>query len=1151
MSDSEQQQIVPSLIDQQTIESIDQQTDKSNFTSPETIEADPAVQQLIESDIIDNNSSNDTDDSGNESPQQQQQYQQQHQHGPMIQDLGPEDEIHEEQGSGQEYQVEEPGEGPAVVQQPAQQQPVQQQHAQQRAVQHLPATQGGQSVVIQQHVHHHHHRNLYYQGAVYQNAVFQGDVVGSKSEIRDANIGAVGGSQQPPAIGGPGAQAALAWLGEGSSGSSQVPAIGGSEQRPALPWHEEGEREDLHSGRIPDSNQPLALPAPEAQISSPGNEQLEEIVATTPNNEPEILDSIKSKKKSKKWTNRRGSATASNSEISEAFPSEPSDRRDPNVASGARPKTTGPRISTSHQPQPSLSSISQSPVQTHPRNERRLPTNRTRSRSTDIHPGRIPVINQPLALPAPEEQISSPGNEQLEEIVATVPTGEPEVLDSIKQKKKSKRRSNRGGSYREPVYAPTPRSPVARSFVGEETLNPNVTTPKVVGSATPSNPQRSEAFPLIPPEPSNRRNANVATGARPKTTGPKRSASHQPQSPLRSISQPPVQTHQRNERTLPTDRTRSRSTDARYLSQLDETSEYEYSAESFNFTESNKESDSESTLSSVGSLVSHQRYRSYKKSTSTRKAGRKSRRSWMMQTENPVTESESQTSLVHRRDRMNQTDKKPTDDTEAQTDKRRTRDRHLQTDNYNLDMDTQTRPDIAVRVFGHALASTEMYVQTDPKQALDNNTQTTILQQTNTPTQTLVKTFQENEFQTDQRETIATFSQTNGISTEASAEHSKEYEESSLEMIEMYNREASTLNIPWSLRPLLTVIVIMWRNIFFKILSNIPNKSCGDTANTYLVLLSQFFKNGVEDKRLEQFVGDTRKLAKLAEHFENEGKTTHAVVAYYALAKLHKLVNKTPESAQGILSCIEQISLVIEEMIKQKQTKTLSHVMSLITEMTDFIGSISNYSQFIEKIISKATEFDSEEKFISSVVSFYVAAKLHGLDNKGDQSVIGIEQSVYQIPLVVENMTKQDSMKKIVIDHVIPLMYEIFEFVRMIKCSSHKVRVDMEAWCLFHIGNCYYYCDEYQEFANINETGIELIKRNLDEPQTYRIYGHCLNNAAVAYGRMGNMEKAIELYKMSLEAKMNAEDYSIDKAKNDDIKITRNNLIIAKSSLPK
>ncbi|XP_077965708.1 uncharacterized protein LOC144411895 [Styela clava] len=1186
MSDSEQQQIVPSLIDQQTTESIDQQTDKSDLTDTETIEADPAVQQIIESDIIDNNSSNDTDGSGNESPQQQQQQQQQQQ-GPMIQDLGPEDEIHEEQGPGQEYQVEEPGEGPTDVQPTAPQQAVQQQ----------PAALGGQTGnVIEYHQHVH-----YYGAPVYQGSVIKGDIVGSKSQVRGSTIGAIGGSQEPPAIGGPGGQAALPWYCEGTSGSSQVLAIGRPEQRPALPWHGEGAREALHPGSV--SNQPLALLAPEAQISSPGNEQLEEIEATVPTNEPEVIDSIKPKKKSKKKANRAGIPTASNPELSGAFPlipPEPSNRRDANVASGARPKTTA------------------------------------------LHPG----SNQPLALLAPGAQISSPGNEQLEDIEATVPTNEPEILDSIKPKKKSKKRPTRGGSNRDPEPVPTPRSPAERSFVDEETLNPNVTTPKVVGSPTASNPEIPEAFPLIPPEPSNRRNANETSGARPKTTGSRNPTSHQPRPSLRPISQAKVQTHQRNDRRLPpTNYARSRSADARYLSQLDETSEYEYSAESFNFTESCKESDNESTLSSVGSLVSHQRFRSYKKSTSTRKAGRKSHRNWMIQTENPMTESESQTSLVHRRDRMNQTYKKPTDDTEAQTDKQRTRDRHLQTDNYNLDMDTQTGPNIAAHISERDIASTEMYVQTDPKQALDNDTQTTILQQTNTPTQTLVKTFQENEFQTDQKETIATFSQTNGTGSHLHTADNK-FEESGLKIMEIYEKEEASQG--WNLlrwtTSLSSLIALVWGficcNIFHK---DFARQGMAGPFQSKLV--HRFFNVDNDTELMKPFFSKVKDVVKLGREFSSKGKYIHAIVAFYSAsklyrqsdrkdesrkgiwtcfseagivafqlltnsqtediaqnhviplmhemtdflkpihsqsqfaeeletkskefvkekkfisatvtlyvaAKLHKETNEGNDSAHGVLSCIEQISLVMEEMIKQKQSKTLSHMISLITEMIDLIGmmEITNYSQFINEMKSKAKEFGSEKKFIPSVVSFYVAAKLHGLDNKGDQSVIGIYQSVDQIPLVVEKMTKQHSMKKIVIDHVIPIMHELLEIVQTIKDSTHKVKVEGEAWCLLNIGLCHGYCDEHQQDANMNNSAIILIERELEEPQTYRIYGRCLNNAGAAYDRMGNIEKAVELFKMSLEAKMNAEDYSSDKDKNDDIESTRKNLRIVESKLSK
>ncbi|XP_077965610.1 uncharacterized protein LOC144411859 [Styela clava] len=720
--------------------------------------------------------------------------------------------------------------------------------------------------------------------------------------------------------------------------------------------------------------------------------------------------------------------------------------------------------------------------------------------------------------------------------------------------------------------------------------------------------------------------------------------SHQPRPSLRPISQAKVQTHQRNDRRLPpTNYARSRSADARYLSQLDETSEYEYSAESFNFTESSKESDNESTLSSVGSLVSHQRFRSYKKSTSTRKAGRKSHRNWMIQTENPMTESESQTSLVHRRDRMNQTYKKPTDDTEAQTDKQRTRDRHLQTDNYNLDMDTQTGPNIAAHILERDIASTEIFVQTDPKQALDNDTQTAILQQTNTPTQTSVKTFQENEFQTDHRETIATFSQTNGAGSHLHTADNK-FEESGLKMMEIYeNEEASQgWNLSWWTTSLSSLIALVWGficcNIFHKDFAR-----QGMAGNFQSKLVHQFLK--ADNELMKPFFSKVGDVVKLGKEFSSKGKYIHAIVAFYSAsklyrqsdrkdesrkdiwtcfseagivafqlltnsqtediaqnhviplmheitdflmpihsqsqfaeeletkskefveekkfisatvtlyiaAKLHKETNEGDDSAHGVLSCIEQISLVMEEMIKQKQTKTLGHVISLITEMTDFIGmiEISNYSQFINEMKSKAKEFDSEEKLIPSVVSFYVTAKLHGLNNKGDQSVREIVQSVYQISLVVEKMTKQHSVKKIVIDHVIPLMRELLEIVQTIKDSTHKVRVEQEAWCLYNIGVCYSYCDEYQEYANINNSAIILIERELEEPQTYQIYGHCLNNAGVAYRRMGNVEKAVELYKMALEAYSNAEDFSSDKDKIDDIESTRKNLRRNESKLPK
>nr|XP_039257921.1 uncharacterized protein LOC120334477 [Styela clava] len=1180
MSDSEQQQIVPSLIDHQT--------DKSDLTDPETIEADPAVQQTIESDIIDNNSSNDTDDSGNESPQQQQQQQ-----GPIIQDLGPEDEIHEEQGPGQEYQVEEQGEGPAVVQQPSQQ-----------AVQQLTAAQGGQAGnVIEYHVH-------YYGGTVYQGSVIKGDIVGTKAQAKGATIGSIGGSQ-PSAIGGPEGQAALAWLGEGASGSSQVPAIGGPEQRPALPWHGEGERGALHPG----SNQPLALPAPEAQSPSSGNEQLGEIGATVPTGEPEILASIKPKKKSKKRPNRGGSnrdpepvptsrssverrfideetlnanvtppkvvgiPTASNPEISGAFPlipPEPSNRRDANGPSVASPKTTG--IPTASNPE-----ISEAFPLIPPE-----PSNRR-----DVASG---------ARPKTTDQQSRPTAGQIATRDSPLHPERTETVDS--RDSQSDRPSVRFSSQHEVEE---------RSFVGEDT---DVTIPKAIGSPTSPSPIYDRDFQQAIPFPGrtehqHRRDVNIQSGARPKTTGAGMRVRYLPeqdetsedetsegidsenelsdimkdfikykkyvseekslftrkserrksrdrktthQAPTTSRSRSTGSRRQRNERQFSsTNRVRSKSADARYLSSLDEASESGDCGESIHVIDPAKESDSESELSSIA-----KDFVAYIKHKTNPKFSRQIKKSYFEDRSFTNNSSqECQVNLDRERDGMNPTDQTQPSGRELRVKKRDTSDKHLQTDDPN---------------------------------------------------------------------------------------YNKEYETSVLKMTEIYKKERDiqTLN---KFKSLLPFIEIFWTKILFKMTMAGYNHPSGAPEKLWSNFTDEITCDRGSEITMKPYISKIKDVMKLGEEFISSGKYIHAIVAFYAAAKLHRqsgkgnesvkgiwtcfdragfvaekmqksvqtanvaqnhvipimhemtdflkpihsqsqfaeeLENKSKEfveekkfisataalyvaaklhketnegdnSAHGVLSCIEQISLVMVEMIKQKQTKTLSHVISLITEMIDFIGmiEISNYSQFINEIIGKATEFYSEKKFIPSVISFYVAAKLHGLDNKGVQSVIGIGRFFKQIRLVVEKMTKQHSMKKIVIDHVIPLMRELLEIVQTIKGSTHEVRVEKEARCLFNIGLCYGYCDEHQEDANINNSAIILIERQLEEPQTYRIYGSCLNNAGYAYDRMGNIEKAIELYKMSLEAYANAEDFSSDKDKNKEIERTRNNLRIVESKLPK
>ncbi|XP_077965659.1 uncharacterized protein LOC144411879 isoform X2 [Styela clava] len=1487
MSDSEQQQIVPSLIDHQT--------DKSDLTDPETIEADPAVQQTIESDIIDNNSSNDTDDSGNESPQQQQQQQ-----GPIIQDLGPEDEIHEEQGPGQEYQVEEQGVGPAVVQQPSQQ-----------AIQQLTAAQGRQAGnVIEYHVH-------YYGAPVYQGSVIKGDIVGTKAQAKGATIGSIGGSQ-PSAIGGPEGQAALAWLGEGASGSSQVPAIGGPEQRPALPWHGEGERGALHPG----NNQPLALPAPEAQSPSSGNEQLGEIGATVPTGEPEILDPIKPEKKSKKRPNRGGFnrdpesvptsrsfverrfideetlnanvttpkvvgiPTASNPEISGAFPLIPPEtlnRGDANVPSGARPKTTGiptesnPKIPEAFPlipPEPSnrrdvasgarpKTTGSQPPVIGGPGGQAALPRHGEGASGSY----QVPAVGGPEQCPAlPWHCEGASGSSQVPAVggfeqrpalpwhcegasgSSQVPAvGGPEQRPALPWHGEGERE----GSNRDPEPVPTSRSSVERRFIGEETLNANVTTPKVVGIPTASNPEISGAFPLIPPEPSNRGDANVPSGASPKTTGiptasnpeiseafplippepsnrrnenvapgarskitdqqsrptvgqiePRKSLPHPEQIETRnsrdsqSALDPPVSSaiyeplipepraslstneqlqaavaqvpaneqvldvvkpkkrtsrkdrpsvrfssqhgveersfvgedtdvtipkaigsptspsptydrdvqqslpsagrtenlhrpgvnvqsgakpkttgsgikttpqpnptsrstfsrHPGNERLSLTDLRRSIDTSAdmgaRYSPELDETSEDETDAFE------SEENDSESEISNIiRNVIEYQKSVSKSKKNADRRKSR-DQRSTIARQAPTLSRSRSTRSRHQRNERQfsstNRVRSKSTDTRYSsrldEASETADSEDSLQLIGPTTDIDSESELSSIIKglmAYRRYKSGAKKARKIESREIEDRSTTDNPLTESQESQVSLVQGKEKMnpadqiqpanaEIAEDKRDMEDKLLQTDNCDTE--------YETSVFKMTEMYNKEQE-IQVSRKLKSIIPLIEVVWKNI----LCQTTIKGCErlhETSGRLCSNIISILKNTNDDKTMKLYIPKIKDVMKLGEEFISSGKYIHAIVAFYAAAKLHrqsgkgiqsvkgiwtcfdragfvaekmqksmqtanvaknhvipimhemtdflkpihsssqfaeeletkskefvkekkfisatvtlyiaaklhKETNEGNDSAHGVLSCIEQISLVMVEMIKQKQTKTLSHVISLITEMIDFIGmiEISNYSQFINEIIGKATEFDSEEKFIPSVVSFYVAAKLHGLnDNKGDQSVIGIYQSVEQIQPVVEKMTEQHSMKKIVKDHVIPLMRELLEIVQTIKGLSHKVRVEKEAWCLLRIGYCYVYCDEYQEDANINHSAIILIERELEEPQRYQIYGRCLNNAGVAYGRMGNIEKAVELYKMSLEAKMNAEDYSSDKAKNKSIEHTRNNLRINESKLTK
>nr|XP_039258192.1 uncharacterized protein LOC120334756 isoform X1 [Styela clava] len=432
----------------------------------------------------------------------------------------------------------------------------------------------------------------------------------------------------------------------------------------------------------------------------------------------------------------------------------------------------------------------------------------------------------------------------------------------------------------------------------------------------------------------------------------------------------------------------------------------------------------------------------------------------------PTFDSAIQTSLVFKRDRMNQTDKIQMDDTETETDKTDTRDRNLQTDHYNQHMDTQTMPDISVRESSMGLPFTNVYVQTDEKRSYDNDTQTNILQQTNTPTQTLVKVYQENEFQTEPLETIdPSQTEMTGSNLEPVIEegfrtlsqNSQQGGDSALALMGMFEKESKIENAEQIDNEYLVLVKIAWKIIWQNIALRIceshaagKNKITAAFANTLIVLLANYLQSGNIEEQFGRFSSRCDEVIQTGDLFRTAKKDVHAITAYYAAAKLHQFKNSGDQSLRGITTCVRQIVIVVQ--------------------------SLANQEQNIE----------------------------------------------------------------IIKDHMIPLMHEIMKLHQSIQCSSHKVKVMAEANCWYNIGICYCYGGENGKFAQITQTAIELIKTEFgDESQTYKVYACGMNNAGIAHWGMGNKRKAVELFKLALEAYFKVQDWDDEEEKNRIIELTR------------
>ncbi|XP_077965604.1 uncharacterized protein LOC120334151 [Styela clava] len=116
---------------------------------------------------------------------------------------------------------------------------------------------------------------------------------------------------------------------------------------------------------------------------------------------------------------------------------------------------------------------------------------------------------------------------------------------------------------------------------------------------------------------------------------------------------------------------------------------------------------------------------------------------------------------------------------------------------------------------------------------------------------------------------------------------------------------------------------------------------------------------------------------------------------------------------------------------------------------------------------------------LHAIVSFYTIAKIYELNIDRPISVESISGCVFKIKIVVRSIRTglSEKMRKIIKNTVIPLMQEMVSYLQSIKASSHKVRVENEAWCLCHIDRCYSYCNEYHEYANLNQLVVKLKNR--------------------------------------------------------------------------
>lgn len=171
--------------------------------------------------------------------------------------------------------------------------------------------------------------------------------------------------------------------------------------------------------------------------------------------------------------------------------------------------------------------------------------------------------------------------------------------------------------------------------------------------------------------------------------------------------------------------------------------------------------------------------------------------------------------------------------------------------------------------------------------------------------------------------------------------------------------------------------------------------------------------------------------------------------------------------------------------------------------------------------------FTSFEKPIHSIVALYACANISKLNARGDSSVDQIQKCSWLLTFACEKLADDKNVSHIVTHHLIPFLSdELTRFIRSVQTSCHKFRTENEAWCVMRMGICYGCFGDDTNFALMCENAASMVRRKFKkDARFHQVYATCLSNAATAYIKCRNIEKAQDFIIKSTEAYEKVKDW--------------------------